>query len=185
MSRACGSCTLCCRLFAVPEVLKPRDVWCRHCVIGHGCGIYPDWPKVCNDFFCLWRDERLTKVLTDDLRPDRCGTVMVAAGGGTAICAVCKPDQPFAWRDNDKVFAFLVGAAAAGTSVSVRSGKVYFVVGSRGYLEVPTDWVTGDIAGDGEFKINIPDTVRMKLGIGRHAQQHPGLPTTATANVVH
>jgi uncharacterized protein len=169
MARVCGSCSLCCKLFEVGELLKPRDTWCRHVVFGKGCGLHPNWPKTCNDFFCMWRDERAKAALTDDVRPDKCGVVLVAAGGGVAIVAVCRPETPFAWRDNERIFRFLLSAANAGISVSVRAGKNYFIVGRRGFLEVPRSMVEGDMDGSGEFAVKIPEDVRRNLGIGPEA----------------
>jgi hypothetical protein len=61
----------------------------------------------------------------------------------------------------------------------------YFIVGSRGYLEVPGAWVDGDIKGNGEFVVKVPDMVRMQLGIGPDAQPRPGMPATAAASAVH
>jgi len=29
--RACGNCTLCCKVNGVPELEKPVDEWCKHC----------------------------------------------------------------------------------------------------------------------------------------------------------
>lgn len=182
--RICGGCTLCCKLFAIEELVKPRDVWCRHVVLGKGCGLHPEWPDVCRDFFCLWRKE-MAAVLPDALRPDRCGVVLTAAGGGKAIVAVCSPDKPFAWRDEMRVLGFLTACASQGISISVRSGKTYFVVGSRGYAEVPPSAIEGDVSANKEFVVKIPDSVRAKLGIGPDMQAPRALPTTGTANVVH
>jgi hypothetical protein len=168
--RTCGGCGLCCKLFEVAELVKPRDTWCRHVLLGKGCGLHPNWPKICNDFLCLWRDERLKPMLPDKVRPDRCGVVLTAADGGKAIVAVCQPDKPFAWRDNAQVFVFLTIMAGTGASVSVRSGNVYFIVGSRGFMEVPTEWI--DKSGPNqEFKVAVPNELRMKLGIGPDAHK--------------
>ena len=165
----CGSCSLCCKLFEVGELIKPRDTWCRHVVFGKGCGIHPDWPKTCNDFFCLWRDERIAAALPDDVRPDKCGVVLTAAHGGTAIVAVCRPETPFAWRDNEQIFRFLHAAVSSGANVSIRAGKSYFILGRRGYLEVPKQYVNGNMDGTGEFEVKIPEAVRRSLGIGPEA----------------
>jgi hypothetical protein len=37
---------------------------------------------------------------------------------------------------------------------------------SRGFLEVPCAWIEGDVQGDGEFTVKLPDAVRARLGIG-------------------
>ncbi len=68
MSRACGECTMCCRLPGVVELSKPAGEWCKHCAIGKGCTIYEERPSSCKFFECLWlTDERMP----EDLRPDK------------------------------------------------------------------------------------------------------------------
>jgi hypothetical protein len=65
--RTCGECTLCCKLPRIDELEKPSWTWCKHCVIGKGCGIYGNHPPVCKDFRCLWLDDL---ELPDEWRPD-------------------------------------------------------------------------------------------------------------------
>ena len=44
-ARACGNCSLCCKLLAIAELNKPIDTWCPHARPGRGgCSIYPDRP---------------------------------------------------------------------------------------------------------------------------------------------
>jgi hypothetical protein len=58
--KACGTCMMCCKLPLIEELDKPVDRWCRHAVIGKGCGIYMDRPPVCRSFHCQWiRDAQL------------------------------------------------------------------------------------------------------------------------------
>jgi len=58
--KACGTCMMCCKLPRIEELDKPADRWCRHAVMGKGCGIYPDRPPACRSFHCQWiRDPRL------------------------------------------------------------------------------------------------------------------------------
>ncbi|MEZ5995242.1 MAG: hypothetical protein R3C25_05765 [Hyphomonadaceae bacterium] len=52
--RSCGGCTLCCKLIDVPAVQKPALQWCKHCVIGEGCGIHKDRPSECRAFNCAY-----------------------------------------------------------------------------------------------------------------------------------
>ena len=52
--RACGGCTLCCKLLPVAEIDKPAATWCPHCELGVGCGIYADRPHGCRVFYCGW-----------------------------------------------------------------------------------------------------------------------------------
>ena len=52
--RECGACTLCCKVYALPEFAKPPGVWCKHCAPGKGCAIHEAPPDQCRQFFCLW-----------------------------------------------------------------------------------------------------------------------------------
>jgi hypothetical protein len=45
---------MCCKLPLIKELEKPTDQWCRHAVIGKGCGIYADRPPICRNFNCQW-----------------------------------------------------------------------------------------------------------------------------------
>jgi hypothetical protein len=95
--RACGDCTVCCTVPAIPELQKAADSPCVHCVKA-GCAIYDRRPAACEAFFCGWR--RLAD-LPDDLRPDRCGVVVMlevdaaAANPFDRICYVAR------WRDDE------------------------------------------------------------------------------------
>ena len=53
-SNRCGSCTMCCRVFAISEFDKPADKWCKHCAMGKGCTIYETRPERCQTYECLW-----------------------------------------------------------------------------------------------------------------------------------
>lgn len=70
--RACGSCTLCCKVMKVNELDKPVGQWCKHCVTTNGCQIYPDRPQSCRDFQCLW----LQGHLPEDWKPNKIKTVL-------------------------------------------------------------------------------------------------------------
>jgi hypothetical protein len=52
--KSCGTCMMCCKLPLIKELEKPSCQWCRHVVIGKGCGIYADRPQVCRSFHCQW-----------------------------------------------------------------------------------------------------------------------------------
>ena len=52
--RTCDGCTMCCKIFGIPELDKPRHEWCGHCEIGKGCKIYEARPQSCRDFVCGW-----------------------------------------------------------------------------------------------------------------------------------
>ena len=54
--RSCESCTACCSFAPIrtPELQKPANTLCRHCVEGSGCGVYDARPAVCRNFYCGW-----------------------------------------------------------------------------------------------------------------------------------
>lgn len=67
MERTCGGCTACCKTHGVLEILKMAGVWCTHCKIGEGCGIYGERPHECQKFKCAW----LMGVSSSRRRPDK------------------------------------------------------------------------------------------------------------------
>ncbi len=73
----CGECRLCCKLFPVPVLDKPADIWCRHTCTA-GCAIHgPAQPEICRQYDCYWRDR---DELPAKFRPDRLGLVATEAG---------------------------------------------------------------------------------------------------------
>jgi hypothetical protein len=50
--RACGSCSLCCKLMEIAELSKPRGRWCANVRKGSGCAIYGTRPPSCAAFDC-------------------------------------------------------------------------------------------------------------------------------------
>src|SRR6478752_6584159 len=52
--RACGTCTMCCKVYPIPILNKQEGKWCAHCAIGSGCRIHEDRPEQCRSFVCLW-----------------------------------------------------------------------------------------------------------------------------------
>ena len=75
-TRACGSCSACCRSMAVHELKKDAWTRCTHLCDG-GCGIYPERPASCRNFSCQWLRGVLEVDGTVDpgLRPDACGVI--------------------------------------------------------------------------------------------------------------
>jgi hypothetical protein len=80
-SRPCGECSACCTALAVVEIEKEAGTACCHIgQEGKGCSIYPDRPRSCRDFQCLWR----IGAGRDDERPDRVGIVLDTTRPGHA-----------------------------------------------------------------------------------------------------
>jgi len=100
MAGACGDCSLCCKVMAIPEIPKDDGVWCQHICKNHkGCGIYETRPQVCRDFLCMWR-MGMTGPGTSPkhMRPDRCGVVFGQGTREDIIGAYVDPARPNAWR---------------------------------------------------------------------------------------
>lgn len=127
--RACGSCTLCCKVIAVADFNKPPGVWCTHCVRGKGCGIYETRPTDCRTFFCEWM---LEPGLGAEWRPERAKFALVTGEGGH-LTAFVDPGFPSAWRSAPYYDAFkriaTEGARAAPPRlITIRIGMRVIVV---------------------------------------------------------
>ena len=72
-AKACGTCSMCCKLPSIAELEKPAGVWCQHVLKGKGCGIYEARPEVCRAFRCSWLRDPDSP---DSWRPDRCGFML-------------------------------------------------------------------------------------------------------------
>lgn len=70
MTRACGGCTLCCRLMPVRELAKGANTRCRYQRTGKGCAVYATHkqPPSCKIWSCAWLVDPETAKLS---RPDR------------------------------------------------------------------------------------------------------------------
>jgi len=102
-ARACGDCTLCCKVMAIEELSKPAGQWCRHCKPGSGCQIYDGRPAECRYFNCLWLiDQRFGP----HWKPNKSKLVLTTSEDGIEVR--CDPTFPDAWaqgavsrRDSD------------------------------------------------------------------------------------
>jgi hypothetical protein len=56
--RACGDCTLCCKVMAIEALAKPAGSWCRHCKPGQGCAIYAERPAIMGQRMILVTPDR-------------------------------------------------------------------------------------------------------------------------------
>ena len=69
--RQCGECQLCCFVYTVPEMEKPRMEPCKH-QCDQGCAIHNEpRPELCTAFRCEWIESE--SPLPDEFRPDKCG----------------------------------------------------------------------------------------------------------------
>ena len=116
--KTCGPCSLCCQVLEIEELQKSAGLLCKECVKGGGCGIYASRPDVCRDYECLWKGDR---GMTQQLRPDRVGTILMEDPDTDEYRAVCDPKRPLAWR-TPLVFNHLVAVAKAGRTVVAKAG---------------------------------------------------------------
>lgn len=94
-TRSCGSCTLCCKLFPVPDLNKLTGRWCQHIAQGKGCAIHETRPQVCRAFFCQWiyNDE-----LGPEWKPDHARFVLSIYPGTNSLAVTTDPGAPNAWK---------------------------------------------------------------------------------------
>ena len=116
--KACGPCTFCCQVLEIEEFGKKAGLLCEHCTASAGCGIYASRPQVCQDYQCLWKEDR---GLGAQFRPDRVGTLLMDDPDSDEYHAVCDPGKPLSWR-NPLVFKHLVATAKEGRIVVAKAG---------------------------------------------------------------
>ena len=107
--KSCGDCSLCCKLMNVPELNKPPNVWCRHVVIGKGCGIYETRPEVCRGFYCRWMED---PALGPEWKPNK-SKMVLAHHGEDRLTVYVDPGAKGAWR-KEPYLSRLVAMARAG-----------------------------------------------------------------------
>lgn len=97
--RSCGSCTLCCKIFGVPELNKPAGQWCPHCDVtgssGGGCRIHATRPEMCRAFVCGWL---VDTQFGEGWKPERSKIVLMYDPNRPRIVAFVDPARPLAWR---------------------------------------------------------------------------------------
>lgn len=93
--RTCGTCSLCCKVYAVPELNKPVGRWCVYSVRGGGCSNHLNRPHVCRQFFCSWRFD---PHLGPEWKPEVCRFVMSADPAYQALTVSVDPGMPTAWK---------------------------------------------------------------------------------------
>jgi len=93
--KSCGSCTLCCKVLTIEELQKPAGVYCSHCSIGAGCGVYPERPDSCRTFLCAWL---YSPSMGPELKPEVSHVVIWEWRAGRVVLADCDLDHPDAWR---------------------------------------------------------------------------------------
>ena len=114
--RACGSCSLCCKVMAVATFDKPKGRWCTHFAQGKGCTIHDRRPNECRIFQCGWTSNH---ALGEEWRPDRCKFILCVQNNGNLVIEADRDyldawkREPFysqikAWSDRQKMYYPLV-----------------------------------------------------------------------------
>ena len=93
--RACGTCTLCCKVYDVPAVESVAGQWCRHARSGRGCAIHAERPHHCRAFHCLWMTEAW---LGPEWKPERAKMVLSLDPVTRFLQVQVDPGQATAWR---------------------------------------------------------------------------------------
>jgi hypothetical protein len=132
--RSCGTCTMCCKLFDVPEVASTAGKWCRHCSPGKGCRIYETRPQSCRSFFCGWM---VSPTLGPEWKPERAKIILQfhVVGEIYWLTAYVDESYPTAWQRPElyerlKKFARANGAVGGTINlmVAVRIGRRHIVI---------------------------------------------------------
>jgi len=108
--RSCDGCTMCCKIFAIPELPKPRHEWCTHCDIGKGCKIYATRPQTCRDFYCGYL---LMAKLPEHWKPSRSRMVLTWESHANRMVVNVDCGRPDAWRKEPYYAEIKKWAAAA------------------------------------------------------------------------
>lgn len=109
-TRTCGTCSLCCKVFPVPEFSKPAGRWCAKVEQGKGCSIYAERPQTCRDFYCQWR-------YSDDLgpewKPEVSRFVLSIYPGTNSLAVAVDPGMPMAWQQEPYLSSLRMWSEAA------------------------------------------------------------------------
>lgn len=128
--RTCGTCTVCCKAFGIPELDKQPGQWCRHVVQARGCGIHEARPGVCRLFYCHWmRNDRLGP----EWRPDVAKFVMYTEMEGHRLVLAPDAGAPTSWRRSPYLAQIKRWATLGASS----NNQVLVFVGRRAIAVLP------------------------------------------------
>ena len=130
--RGCGTCTLCCKVMEIPELQKPRGLWCAHCKVGSGCTVYSERPNVCRDFYCAYLT---TPMFGEQWFPGRSKMVANWEYEGERLTIHVDPGRPTAWREQPYYAELKQWAAYAARDLR----QVVVRVGDRSIVILPDE----------------------------------------------
>ncbi len=126
--RACGTCTLCCRLLEIAALGKPVGVWRRHCAPGAGCKIHAAKPGECDAFACEYL---VNPQFGEERKPERSYIVLSRVAGVDRLSVNVDPQRPDA-RRREPFYSSLERWAAA-----TRCGLVMVSIARRMFVVLP------------------------------------------------
>ena len=141
--RACGTCTLCCKVYDVPALDKPAGTWCRHCKPGRGCGIHETRPDHCRSFHCLWMTQTW---LGPEWKPERSKMVLSIDPATNFMFVQVDPGSANAWRA-DPYYRHLKQWAAGAVT---RNRQVVVFVNKSATVILPDRDVPLGVLGPGD-----------------------------------
>jgi hypothetical protein len=149
--RACGTCSLCCKVLNISELAKPAGQWCTHCRPGKGCGIHATRPFVCRGFYCEWM---ISKGLGPEWRPEQAKFALFktnsGTNGGRRLTAHVDPGYPAAWRRSPYYENFKAWAVQA-VQKTPEMDLVDVMIGERVIVILPDREVDVGIVAADEF----------------------------------
>jgi hypothetical protein len=126
--RSCDGCTLCCKIFAIPELPKPRHEWCKHCDTGKGCNVYETRPQTCRDFYCGYL---LMPNLPEHWKPSRSRMVLTWESHANRMVINVDGGRPDAWKKEPyyaQIKKWAVAALKSRGQVLLWQGKDAFAI---------------------------------------------------------
>ena len=132
-NKSCGTSTLCCKLFDIEGLDRPKKAgsWCPHCAPGKGCGIWEARPSMCADYYCVWR---LDATLGPEWKPEVSKFILTHAHRDAPLAVIVDPGTPNAHRREP------YRTKLAATSRDILNGRgqpVVAFVGSRRFVILP------------------------------------------------
>jgi len=141
--RACGSCTLCCKLLGIPELGKAKNEWCKYCEIGSGCRIYDERPAPCREFLCGYLSWEMTG---EHWFPARSKMVIAPEYDGERLVIHVDPARPNAWREQPYYSDIKTWAALAARDLR----QIVVSIGNRSIVILPEEDVDLGFVQDDE-----------------------------------
>jgi hypothetical protein len=159
-SRSCGSCTLCCKLFPVPELSKPSGRWCQHIAQGKGCGIHETRPPVCRSFWCQWIEN---DALGPEWKPEVSKFVLSIYPGSNSLVVTVDPATPRSWACEP----YLSGLRRFATAALQQGDQVIVFKGNHGTAILPDREVELGVIAPGDRLVTLKRGMQYDVEVRR------------------